>query len=73
MQIELEERNPKSERGRAQYNQIEMTTFDSKKERESEDLYNADPDLPFSQASGSTNVSVNQEELRASTSDEDPK
>jgi hypothetical protein len=50
-----------------------MTTFDSKKERESEDLYNADPDLPFSQASGSTNVSVNQEELRASTSDEDPK
>jgi hypothetical protein len=50
-----------------------MTTFDRKKERESEDLYNADSDLPFSQASGSTNVSVNQEELRASTLDEDPK
>ena len=73
MQIELEERNQKIERGRAQYNQIEMTTFDRKKERESEDLYNADSDLPFSQASGSTNVSVNQEELRASTLDEDPK
>jgi hypothetical protein len=57
---------------------IELVNLKHRKQRENEDLLGTEQDgqEPFSVASGSTNVSVNEganDELRTSTPDEDPK
>lgn len=58
---------------------VEMVEIKNRKQLENEDLLSSDQDSsqPFSVASGSTNVSVDEgnrnSELRVSTPDEDPK